>query len=173
MARRRIARSGRRSSGATKNQLWIPTIMDEVTVNSSGVEVVLCNGTDWAIGGGFEKATILRVRGWLSFTLDPLNTVAGGIAMMIYHVDEDDTGVSPIAAVVYTDEDVLWTQGFAWGAGNAGAVEARRGYHFNVDVKSMRKTNNGSDLRLSLDSFNASQGSAMTGVLRVLLRKSG
>ena len=152
--------------------MWIATVIDETNITNASTDIVLVGSTDWAIGGGFEKATVLRVRGWLGGLVSSLNAVTGAIAAAIYVVDEDEAASDATSPVFYSDEDVVWTNGQAWGAGNAASVERPWAFSFDVDVKAMRRVSNGQELRLTMRAFNAGQTTLLSGVVRTLLRKS-
>ena len=172
MARRRFGRAVRRGP---KNNIWTVILMDELTVGTTAIEVNIVQGSDWTGSvGGFQRATVMRVRGWLSVSADPTLTVATSYFMMIYVTDEDTAVQDPSALQTYADEDILWTGGFALAAGNAGAVEQRKAvYDTVIDIKSMRKLSIGQELRLSMISGDSGAAISVAGLLRGLVRKGG
>ena len=169
---RRVRRGFSRSRGP-KNQIWTVLVIEDVAVSNTAVDQIIVASADWSRGGSFEKATILRTRGWLSVASDPTQTVRSGFFAAVYHVDEDNVAVAADAAALYSDEDVLWTGGFMIPAGNAGAVEIPPVFVFDIDVKSMRKTNNGQELRLALVAGTSGLTTRVSGVLRALVRVGG
>jgi len=127
---------------------------------------------DWEPNSAsLERATIMRVRGWLSFSRSPIATVEVPIFLAMYVTDEDTGTSDPELAAFYSDEDVLWTYGIQFPVGNASAVEIGYSHNVVVDVKAMRRITNGQELRLT---FVASTSATITmsGVLRTLVRKS-
>jgi len=168
---RRRSRGFSRASGP-KNQLWTVFVAEQLNIQSSITELVLVQSSDWAIGGGLERATLLRIRGWFSAAPLKADVSKGALFACIYKVDEDGLPVSPLTAAMYTDEDVLWTGGMQVSGVTAGTVEARPGFQFDVDVKSMRRFTSGEEIRLSLATA-VGLDFDLSGVMRCLVRKGG
>jgi len=168
----RVRRSYSKSRGP-KNNIWTALVLSEVAIATSVVESTIVTPGDWSgqVGTGFEKATLLRTRGWLSASLNQVSTIHASLFMMIYVTDAGDATHSPSLAASYATEDVLWSAGYIWGPGNASALERTPTMYFSVDIKSMRKFDSAKQLRLSLVS-TASAGLEVSGVLRGLMRKS-
>ncbi len=170
MARRRRGFSARRGP---KNQIWTVIVIEDVAVANTAVDSIIVASSDWSRGGSFEKATVLRTRRWLSISTSPTQTVKAGFFAAIYAVDEDNTAVAAHLPALYSDEDVLWTGGFMIPAGNATAVERPAAFNFDIDVKSMRKINNGQELRLATVVGASGLTTRMSGVIRALVRIGG
>ncbi len=175
MAGRR-GRVTRAVSCGPKNNLWAVVIAERVTIAAGGQTAdQLLTTADWSRGavGGSERATILRVRGYMSFTGKNAVGARGSAALMAYLtvVDEDiTTDVSPGVASTYIDEDILWTRGHSWSAVAAG--ENRADVYWDVDVKAMRKIRIGQDLRMVWSNF-AVETLERSMVLRTLIRIGG
>jgi len=169
MARRRAA--GRRSSGP-KNNLWVALVVEQDPVSTTPIESNLVQKSDWAIGASFERATILRVRGWISCSVD--GTIATDVTLfgMIYLVDEDAGVQDASIPATYADEDILWTGGHYFGPGDTASIERAPSFDWDVDIKSMRKMNTGSQLRLSFVS-DVAITVVTSFTLRTLLRLGG
>ncbi len=165
-------RTRSRSSGL-KNNMWSVVLLEDVLIPTAAVEAVIVEPDEWqAATTGFEHATLLRIRGWLS--ISRITTVASlhTIAMVIYKVDQDSAAVSGLVGLTYTEEDVLWSGGCNFSTisttvGPEGLVPVQ----FDVDVKAMRRIDSGTDIRLSVVS-NVNNASRISGVLRALIRKS-
>jgi len=163
---RRVARRG------PKDQLWTILVIDGLVVDDSpAVSRDIVEGADWAVGGGFEHGTILRVRGWL--TLQPPAAVPSTMFMTIGPQDQVLTAgnANPTLEATYLDEDILWTYGVSVAATVANDLYIPP---IIVDIKAMRKITTGVDLRLTMVT-NGPVGAGWTinGVLRALVRRGG
>ena len=170
MSRRRARRS---VSRGPKNNVWSVILIDEQTVDTSSIEGDIVNAGDLqAPLSGFQRFTLLRIRGWLSITKAVANTTSAAIFMVIYTTDADAAVIDTRVADNYTDEDILWTGGVAFAANGAGAVEQSPGVQFDIDVKAMRKIDTSRDVRFSFTS-TAVGAIVVSGLLRALVRKGG
>ncbi len=170
MARGR-RRRGASASRGPKNQVWTVIVLDELVVSSTTQDALIVDSTDWAVSAAasFERATLLRIRGWLSLTRAVTVAVSTSYFFAIYITDEDAAAVSPADTTMYTKEDVIWTGGFAMGAGNASSVEQPVIVSLDIDVKSMRKITSASQVRLGLVSGDAAANLSAAGVIRALV----
>jgi len=160
-------------SRGPKNNIWSVVLIDELIVDAAGSEGDIVNSTDLqASATGFQRFTLLRIRGWLSFSKAVTSQVATNLMMIIYVTDSDATGVGALNATTYSKEDVLWTYGLDYAANGAGAVEAQTPITVNVDVKAMRKIDTSRDVRFSVVASSAGL-IKMSGILRGLVRKGG
>ena len=143
------------------------TFDDDPTVQFNLVEP-----SDWTAVGSAERATILRVRGWLTFQ-PPLGVPSTAFA--IISLMDEDIGVggsSPVDVATYGDEDILWTYGTSV-AVTAAATDLVMATE-KVDIKAMRKITSGMDLRISFETNGpAAAGWTVNGVLRTLVRRGG
>ena len=165
-------RTRTRRSGL-KSNVWSVVVLDNVLIPSAGVEAAIVIPDEWQpAAGGFEHATMLRIRGWLSIARITTVVTLHTIALVIYKIDQNDTLKSALSATTYNEEDVLWTGGLnyptiASGLGDDGLNPVQ----FDIDVKAMRRITSGDDVRLSMIS-SVNNASRISGVLRALIRKS-
>jgi len=172
MAGRRIrGRSG--VSRGPKNNVWSVVLAQNVALSDTIIEAVIVNPAEWqGSANSFQRATLLRIRGWLSYCSDAEDASAGAFFACIYVVDENENALSPLTAATYTDDDVLWTGGVQSGSLGTGAVETRIPYVWDVDVKAMRKLDSSREVRLSVVCTTGLDGRFSCG-LRALVRKGG
>jgi len=164
MARRR---SRGRSSGAKgANYVWT-AVLPGFGLITAGDESLIVAKTDWSNIVGFERATIMTVRGWLSFTSG--GTAAADYKWAIVLVDEDVPIQSSLLADFYTDEDILWTGGGRKALTDAGDNSWQ--INHDVNVKAKRKMTSGQELRIIFD-VTATSSIHVVGVLRALLKKN-
>ena len=166
--RRGVSRSATRGP---KDQSWTTVLADDVVVADAASQAFnILQDSDWKTGSGAERATVLRVRGWLSVYNKTAEAArpAGSWFGYIHLIDEDALSPSAATSITYQDEDILWT-----GGGSFPAVPATANSVISqliVDVKSMRKVRSGQDLRLILT--NSTGGTMQTSmVLRCLVRR--
>ena len=171
MARSNRGRVRRSTKSGPKNQSWISLVFDGVVVDDAPVmQFDLVEGPDWNQGTGLERATLMRIRGWL--VLLPPAGVPSTIFATVSTQDEDIGvgGSDPTDPNSYRDEDIFWT----FGRGVAATV-ANDLYVVPVDfdVKSMRKINSGQDVRLTMVTNGpVAAGWTLNGVIRSLVRIS-
>ena len=170
MARRRFSRS---ISRGPKNNVWSVVLLDEVVVDTGVVEADIVNAGDLqAAATGFQRFTLLRVRGWLSISKDAANLGGTSVFMIVYTTDNDAGTVSPIVAATYTDEDVLWSAGADFPAAGTANISLMAPTQIELDVKAMRKIDTSRNVRFSI--IGSSAGAVtVSGVLRGLVRKGG
>ena len=165
----RIRRS--RSSGP-KNNVWTVVLIDELVVAGTVIEANIVEDVNWTGANSYQRATILRTRGWISVAAAPGDVSFGNIFMGIYVADEDAAPVAPDTTLFYTDEDVLWTGGAQFGAVVAGGLEHRGSISWDIDIKAMRKIDTGRELRLAMIG-TAALSLRLSAGLRSLVRKGG
>ncbi len=163
----------RRSSGGPKNFVWSTVLMDENGI-AAGItqSFPLVLDEDWSGAGGQERATILRIRGWLSVHNKTTTGIRPEGAWFAYITVQDEDAAAAAADLpsTYVDEDILWTGGGVFTATDTNAT----GHVTDllVDVKAMRKIRIGQVCRLVIT--NVSGGDLEnSGVLRALLNKGG
>jgi len=167
--RRRRATS--RSRGP-KNQVWTNVVFEDTTVGTTVVQEVITEPADWApVANVSERATLLRIRGWIAVSKLATGITGGQLFLAIYVADEDDVARAPNDATLYSDEDVLWTHGVAFG--RTDAEPNMLGITVPVDVKAMRKMTFGRTVRLVMISSITTTTLLVGGVLRGLVRKGG
>ncbi len=169
MARSRIRRGA--SNRGPKNNVWSTVLIDE-NGTAAGITQTfpLVLDEDWSGASGQERATILRIRGWLSFSNKTTTGVRpeGVFFAYITVQDEDAPAAAANLPSSYTDEDIMWT-----GGGLFTVTDTNATGHVTdllIDVKAMRKIRIGQVCRLVL---TPSVDVETSGVLRALLRKGG
>jgi len=174
MGRRRTTRAVARRG--PKNQVWAVSVFEQtnVPVATTALLAVLVAGSDWnSSNSSAERATLLRIRGWMSMRQETAAGVgtAGAIFLGIFVLDEDGTTPDMSTASTYADEDILWTGGVQ--LPSLGDATARSfTMDWIVDVKSMRRITNGQGIRLAVTNPTGSTCD-FSGVFRSLVRKSG
>ncbi len=169
-----MARRLRRSiSRGPKNNVWSVVLLEQALVDDTPtVEAVIVAAGEWQpASSGFEHATLLRIRGWLTASASFVASDSQVLFAMIYVVDKDAASANPLNATSYAEEDVLWTGGWAWPQRGTGAVERDVSQQMLIDVKSMRKIDSGRDVRLALRASSTTV-LEVSGIVRALIRKS-
>ena len=162
----------RGKSSGPKNQLWTAVLFNGAPVSDSpAIEGGIVEPADWSSAAGFEKATLLRIRGWLSIVPVASSASAGTCFIAIYKVDADDPVRAFDNVVEYVDEDVIWTGGVSWTAATATPDLVPK--TLVVDVKSMRKIDVAQEIRVSFVCGAVNDDCLVSGVLRALVRKGG
>jgi len=168
-----VARGSRRAvKRGPKDQLWTILVIDGLTVDDITVkQEIIVEAADWAVGGGFEHATVLRTRGWLTFQ-PPTSTPSTMFCTI--SVQDSDIGAgssNPTDPTVYLDEDIIWTYGTSVAATVANDLLIPP---VIVDVKAMRRITSGQELRLTMVSGGPALAAwSVNGVLRSLVRRGG
>ncbi len=171
MSRRRGTR--RSVSRGPKNNIWSVVLIDGVSVGSGITEGDIVNAGDLqAPLTGFQRYTLLRIRGWLSIAHGIAALADQSVFMIIYVTDADAGTQDPSDATTYTDEDILWTGGLQLAGYVAGAVTPQKGTDINIDVKAMRKIDTSRDIRFAFTQ-TTNGDTLVSGVLRALVRKGG
>jgi len=172
MPRRRHSRAVTRGP---KNQVWAVSVFEQtnVPVATTVLLGVLVAGSDWnSSNSSSERATLLRIRGWMSMRQETVAGVGtpGAIFFGIFVLDEDGTTPDMSTASTYADEDILWTGGVqlpSLGDASARSFTA----DWVVDVKAMRRITNGQGIRLAVTNPTGSTVD-VSGTFRSLVRKS-
>ena len=174
-----MARRGSRARGGSrgpKNNIWTTIVDNEQVVGTgSTIEFPVVADSDWQRGAAAERATILRVRGWININKYIAAGVVGGDgAVFMYLALMDDDAVAPAANVAstYVEEDIMWTAGATFHANGAGGVDAPAVVQFVIDVKAMRKMRSGQTLSLVVTNLCV-ESVELDLVCRALLRLGG
>ena len=173
MARRsgRVTRGSRRGP---KNQIWTAILADDVSILTGTTSLfAITQDSDWTRGQGQERATILRVRGWMSISARLGAGITGDGAVGALVQLESDLAVAPPNALLiasYVDTDILWTAGhqFPHAEGDMSLAAWDR----DVDIKAMRKIRAGQRLSMVVTS-NLTNTVSISLVLRALVRVGG
>ena len=169
MSRRRARYS---SSRGPKNNVWSVVLIEDLVIDTIVTEADIVNAGDLqAAATGFQRFTLLRIRGWVSISKDVTSVVDSTLFMMIYATDNDAGVVDPSSAASYTDEDVLWTYGVKQ-EGYLAANTVSSSHTVQVDVKAMRKIDTSRNIRFAVVSSVAGL-QRISAVFRGLTRKGG
>ena len=171
VARRRGVRRAVRRKG---DLVWITTVIAastlEATPNDIGLLVI---PSDWGNQQGFDRATVMGIRGWLGFSQQAAATAADatGAYVAIYVTDQSvaANSMDPSTATEYQDFDTLWTDGFSLTqtTGTAGFTQSRQ-----LDIKARRRITSASAVKLAItvDGDTATPRVNTNGVVRTLLK---
>ena len=170
MAKHKYSRSSRKGP---KNQVWTTVLReDDIILSAATQSSDIVTTSDWSAVGGLERATVMRVRGWLSCSFKPTTGSFGGAGVFCYMSTFDDSETSPSGSVVqtYSEEDILGTWG--WHSPFIDTGTAPTSWIQTIDVKAMRKIKTGKELRFVI----TNEGAAILHVslvLRALVRRGG
>ena len=172
MAKRpnRHGQSVRASRGRGLN-VWTTVLSLSGGITAGGATAFdIVQDADWVPSAGTAKATILRIRGWMSvINKDTTGSFAGGAVLAyIGMFDEDTLSPSGTLPSTYTDEDIMWTAGREFPFTDSGA--SGLSWLQDVDVKAQRRMRNGVDCRLVIAN-DMSVSIDVTFVVRALLRR--
>ena len=161
------------SSRGPKNNVWTTILAEDVDIGAGGLSGFnIVQDSDWTASAGSERATILRVRGWLTVHNKTSTGIRGDGAFFlgIFLLDSDAATPNPSVASTYVDEDTLWTGGGMFTITDTNAT----GHVTDLlpDVKAMRKMRKGQELRIAVASPGLTN-LRVSFVLRALLRKGG
>jgi len=130
---------------------------------------------DWQVGStGFERATVLAIRGWLYFTNVVLGSNFPGSYAAIYKGSVTEApSFDPRAIATYDAYDILRVFG-APGARAAVTTASDEVPHVqHVDIKSKRKVDSSENLLFAFGTAGSAAASTNAiGVLRVLVERT-
>ena len=170
-ARRRGARRAIRRKG---DLVWITTVIAASILEATPTDIgLLVIPSDWGNQQGFDRATVMGIRGWLSYAQQAAITAAdaSGSYLAIYVTDQSvaANSMDPSTATEYQDFDTLWTDGMCLTqtTGTAGPFLARQ-----LDIKARRRITSASAVKLAMtvDSDTATPRVNVNGVVRTLLK---
>lgn len=166
---RRSVRRGRRNG---KNLTWITVVVKASLLENTPTQIAqLVIPSDWSLVTGFDRATLVRIRGWLSIGQVTVGTSADATAAYAAIALQDGSSadvMNPSVASDYDDYDVLWTGGCGVTAGAA----AGSYYAANIDIKAKRRLTTQEEVSLFtfLDIDTAAPRVNYNGVLRALVQ---
>jgi len=172
MARRRarVFRSARRKG----DLVWITTVIAasllEATPTDYGLLVI---PSDWGNQQGFDRCTLMGIRGWLHWSQQAAATAAdaSGFYTAIYVTDQSVAvnSMDASTATEYQDFDTIWTGGMALNLTTGTSSPMSTVF---LDVKSKRKLTSASSVRLAgtVDADTATPRVNINGVVRTLLK---
>ncbi len=155
MARRTPRGSSRGAKQRGLNTWTTVLAVDTEITTGASTSCSIVQDSDWVPAGGTSKATLKRIRGWLScITKDVTGSFAQSIVMCYIGLfDEDDTPPPPQSVSTYVDEDILWTGGGVLAFTDTGTVG--RSVDFDLDSKAQRRMRNGQTLSLVVQNVSA------------------
>jgi hypothetical protein len=169
VARRALRRAVRRH----RDLIWVTTLIQASILESTPVDIAdIVLPADWSAGNtGFDRATLLGIRGWYNILQSTVGTSADATAAFMAFYMTDALVVAnpfdPSVAAQYNAVDILWTDGLAIGATAMPAQASTQ-----VNIKAKRKITSQSNVRvaLTLDSDTASPRVNVAGCIRALLQ---
>jgi len=173
VAGRRRARAFR-SVKRKGDLVWITTVVASSQLEATPLDIgLIVIPTDWGSQVGFDRCTLMGVRGWLAYGQQAAATAGDAtgfyVAMYVTDASVAVNSMDPSTATEYEDFDVIWTDGMCLTqtTGTAGPFLARQ-----LDVKSKRKLTSASSVRLAafVDGDTAAPRVNANGVIRALLK---
>jgi len=171
MARARFRRSVKRS----KDLVWITTIVEASLLDPTVTDVAIAvTPSDWSGGNaGFDRCTLMAIRGWLGYAQQAASTAAEATALWLAMYVTDSqvaaNSMDPSGATEYTQFDTLWTDGLALtlSTGTGAPIISRQ-----LDLRARRKLSTAQDVRLAgvVPTDTASPRVNVCGCIRALLR---
>jgi len=168
--RRRVMRSVRRKG----DLVWVTTVIAasllEATPTDYGLLVI---STDWGSQTGFDRCTLMGIRGWLHWAQNAAATSgeATGFYTAIYVTDQSVplNSMDASTATEYQDFDTIWTGGQALNQTTGTSSPQPTTF---LDIKSRRKLTSASNVRLAgtVDGDTATPRVSINGVVRTLLK---
>jgi len=169
---RRSSRSSMRSTRGKRDLVWVTTLIDASILESTPADVALIVAPDdWSTNSGFDRATVLGIRGWLSTTQSVVSTdvTTTSLFLSVYKCDGSvASGVmDPGVAANYVDFDVIWT------SGRCSLLTAQAAVHSEqVELKAKRRVTSADNIRMSaiLTSDAAAPRMNISGCFRALIQ---
>jgi len=163
----------RRFAKRNRDLIWVTTLVQASVLESTPIDAaLLVIPGDWSGGNvGFDRATLLGIRGWLNISQVTVGTSADatGCYAAIYLTDASvaANAMDPSDAADYAIFDTLYTDGSAINATSAGPADSKQ-----INIKARRKITSAQSIRLAfaLDADTASPRANINGVLRSLLQ---
>ena len=111
-------------------------ISDQNVLASATLSATLLQDADWDSLITFDRATLLRIRGWIAVSQGTSSPATTGLMMAIWKMPQAVTVPQPTLNASYDLTDTLWTGGATWAAS---AATSSSGYYMPIDVKVKRK----------------------------------
>ena len=166
------ARGVARRSGP-KNQIWTVVTANELAITTGSTSISsIVQDSDWTSGQGQERATILRVRGWLNFG-GRVNAGVTGEGIIGAYISVQADEVTPTGALLtasYIDQDILWTSGHFFPL--VATAEPLPSFDTVIDIKAMRRIRAGQRMTLVVTN-NLADGTVTSFVVRALVKRGG
>jgi len=170
-----VAARRRRFARRNRDLVWITTVIQSSSLETGGAGVDLTDlvlPADWSVTGGFDRCTLMGIRGWLAFNQVASGTSADApcIALAVYVTSELTTAnqMDPLNAADYGGFDVLYTDGMA----GVGTISAAGMMARQLDIKARRKLTSAQEVRVcvSIPNDTAAPRFNTIGVFRSLLK---
>jgi len=175
---RRGGRSSFRFRRGKRDYVWVTTRVDQVILDDEALSAAtLVSPSDWiASSTGFDRGTIVAVRGWLSFAQTVAATGADNTCVMSYIAKNSTTSASafsPLTATSYDNTDIMWCMGSLLQASLSGD-RARWDSTYELNIKAKRKIDSSEVLQLitAMDTDTASPTAALSGIVRTLIQRA-
>jgi len=168
--RARVLRGARRKG----DLVWVTTVIAASILEATPTDIgLLVIPSDWGDQAGFDRCTLMGIRGWLGFSQQAAATAADatGCYLAIYVTDASvaANSMDPSTATEYQDFDTIFTDGMSLTqtTGTAGFQVSRQ-----LDIKARRKLTSASSVRVALtvDGDTATPRVNVNGVVRSLLK---
>ena len=135
-------RTTRRFSKGQQDYVWTSVVIEAATVATTALQGEnIAQESDWRAGSGFERSTLLSIRGYVS--CHNLSSAQNDVKMCIAKQGDAEPTIDAAAALTYTDEDILWTGGVLFPSVTGGQAFP---YNVEIDVKAKRKLTVGDDI---------------------------
>jgi len=143
----------RRAVKRQKDLIWVTTLCQAASLETgaSGLDIVdLVIPGDWSLSAGFDRATLMGIRGWLGIAQTATGTAsdAPGAAYAIYLCEQltPANQMDPMNAVDYANFDVIYTDGIC----GVGSVTGKGERGQQLDIKARRKLTSATEVRFAV-----------------------
>ncbi len=159
-----MANQRRRAAKSKKDLTWtaVATAAQAVSTTTTSLDIV--QDADWNATAGRQSATLLSIRGTISFAR--LLSNAGHVFMYIGLFDKDEGSAIPLNASTYVEEDLIWTHTFAYISSMAEPLI------LDINIKAKRRIATGREVRLVFQEGGTTATMGLSCVLRALLNKN-
>jgi len=166
-------RQFKRWSTKSKDLIWVTTLVRSSNLEFSGADIAeLVIPADWSLSAGFDRCTLMGIRGWLGCNQPGAGTAseAPGMWGAVYLTDQSNpaNSMDPNNAADYAVFDVLYTFGVV-GAGTVSPVGVTGE---QVLIKARRKLTSADEIRVavSVPTDTATPRFNVCGCFRSLLK---
>ena len=147
-------RTTRRFTRRKRDLVWTTAIASGQVTDGSTTTLAVASSGEWEASAlNFERATLLRVRGYVAFTQDVVAATVDTSSMWAFHVGPltfSPGDFSPFVSSDYDATDVLWTYGVMSSRGSAGAARATTASTKEIDIKAKRRMKSSEQLLFSI-----------------------
>jgi len=170
-------RSFKRGAAKPKDWVWTTVVSEQQIVDGVIADIPLMSAGTWeANANNFERATLTRIVGWVSFFQQVQGTIVDATSLYMAVVKRElgaTPGFQPSLAGDYDVHDVMWT----WGVALSGGSTSIRPTFANtqaVDIKVKRRITSQDtvDLVAEITSDAASPTGTLSYCLRCLINRA-